>query len=187
MFLKKIIKKIIHLINKLLYRKFNIDLCPHNQWVIFKNGFMQKILGFNKHIPWPVHYTSQIIAPEKIVIGNRTPGLSMNCFIDARNGIEFGENVWIGPRVSLISQDHCNIDYNNYIESLPIKIGKNSLLCANSIILPSVCLGEHTVVAAGAVVTKSFLDGNVILGGNPARIIKKIGPYESQLAKGINL
>jgi acetyltransferase-like isoleucine patch superfamily enzyme len=43
--------------------------------------------------------------------------------------------------------------------------------------LPGVELGPHTVVAAGAVVTKSFPEGNQLLVGNPARIIKNIGDY----------
>ena len=44
----------------------------------------------------------------------------------------------------------------------------------NSIILPGVILGDNTVVAAGAVVTKSFPQGYIVIGGNPAKIIKVI-------------
>jgi len=44
--------------------------------------------------------------------------------------------------------------------------------------LPEVELGEHTIVAAGAIVTKSFLEGNQIIGGVPAKVIKKINKYE---------
>ncbi|MBS7109518.1 MAG: hypothetical protein KH076_09760 [Streptococcus sp.] len=44
----------------------------------------------------------------------------------------------------------------------------------NSVILPGVILGDHTIVGAGAVVTHSFPDGYCIIGGNPARIIKAL-------------
>ena len=44
----------------------------------------------------------------------------------------------------------------------------------NSVILPGVVLGPHTVVAAGAVVTKSFEEGYCVIGGTPAKMIKKI-------------
>ena len=65
-----------------------------------------------------------------------------------------------------------------YETAKPIIIGKNSLLTANCVVLPEVELGEHTIVAAGAVVTKSFLKGNQVLGGVPAKVIKKLSPYQ---------
>ncbi len=140
--------------------------------------FMQKIVGINRKVPWPVHYSSQIKAPEKIVKKtNKNPGISLKCYFDARNGIIFGENVWIGPGVTIISQNHSLNNYDKYIKAKPIKIGKDSILSANCIILPEVEIGEHTVVAAGAVVTKSFTEKNQVIGGNPAKLIKKIEDY----------
>ena len=44
----------------------------------------------------------------------------------------------------------------------------------NSVILPGVVLGEHTVVGAGSIVTKSFPEGYCVIAGNPAKIIRKI-------------
>jgi acetyltransferase-like isoleucine patch superfamily enzyme len=73
--------------------------------------------------------------------------------------------------------NHNLIDYNQYDIDEPIRIGRNSLLTAGCIILPGVQLGEHTVVAAGAVVTKSFPEGNQLLAGVPASIVKKLGQY----------
>ncbi len=101
----------------------------------------------------------------------------LGCYIDGRNGIVLGDNVWIGPRVSIISMDHNLLNYNHYKVEKPVVIGRDSLLTTNSIILPGVELGPHTVVAAGAVVTKSFLEGNQVLAGNPARVIRKLDSY----------
>lgn len=176
--MKNIILKFIKLINKVLYPNLDIENLNRNQLIVFKTGIVQKIFGFNRHVPWPVHWTSDIISADKIVRGTRSPGLSKGCHIDGRNGINFGKNVWIGPNVKIISQNHDLNDYNQYIHTKPIIVKDNCWIAAGAIILPGVELGEHTVVAAGAVVTKSFPDGNQVLGGIPAKIIKKIPNYK---------
>lgn len=145
-----------------------------------KHFIVQKILGVNRHVSWPVHWTSKILSPGKIKRGTRCPGLAYGCHIDGRNGIEIGENVWIGPRVSLISMNHDVHDYNQYIENSPIVIGRDSWIGTGAIVLSGVVLGKHTVVAAGAVVTKSFPEGNQVLAGNPARMIRRLSDYASK-------
>ena len=139
--------------------------------------FIQKILRINARVPWPVHWTSKVSAPENIDRGTRFPGLSMCCHIDGRNGIVFGENVWVGPHVSIISMNHDLYDYERYVSANPILIDDNCWLGAHAVVLPRVHLGQHTVVAAGAVVTRSFPDGNQVLAGAPAKIVKKLDRY----------
>jgi len=143
---------------------------------ILKCIFVQKVLRINGHVPWPVHWSSLVKCPEKIQHGTRCPGLSMNCYIDGRNGIIIGENVWVGPKVSLISQNHSLDNYNQYIEGPPIRISRDCLISTNAIVLPGVELGEHTVVGAGSVVTKSFTEGFQVIAGVPAKVIRKIAP-----------
>jgi acetyltransferase-like isoleucine patch superfamily enzyme len=104
----------------------------------------------------------------------------MGCYIDGRNGIEIGQNVWIGPKVDLISRNHDVCNYQQYVEEGPIVIGDDCWLGAGSTILPGVTLGNHVVVAAGAVVTKSFEEDDVILAGVPARIVKRLEAYQGQ-------
>lgn len=174
--IKSIIKNILNFINVfLLYRNApRQNVLIHPAWLIFELGIVQRIFRINAHVPWPVHWTSQVLAPKKIKIGTRTPGLGLSCFLDGRNGVELGDDVWIGPRVSIISQDHDSYDFTQYVDERPIKIGAHSLIATNAIILPGVWLGAHTIVAAGAVVTKSFPEGFQVLGGNPARVLKKL-------------
>lgn len=159
---------------------FGSDSIP--LYVAAKVIFIQKVLRINGRVPWPVHWSTRVVAPQNIDRGSRTPGLSAGCHIDGRNGIVFGRNVWIGPRVTIVSMNHEMDDYRSYVKAGPISIGDNCWLGAGAIILPSVELGPHTIVAAGAVVTTSFPQGDLVLGGNPARPIKMLGPYKGTSA-----
>jgi len=149
----------------------------YGPFVLLKFFFWQKILRINSETKWPVHFTSRIKAPSKITKGTRNPGMAIGCYIDGRNGIVIGENVWIGPRVSLISKNHNKNDYTKYINQKSIVIGDDCWIGANAIILPEVNLGNHVIVAAGAVVTKSFTQNNIVIGGNPAKIISHTVEY----------
>lgn len=166
------------IILRLMWPRFYRNESPFSFYLLVKMFFIQKILGFNRSVPWPVHWSTKVIAPKNINPGTRCPGLSFGCHIDGRNGIIFGKNVWLGPKVSIISKNHNVNNYNEWDEAPPIVIGDNCWLGNNATILPSVELGEHTIVAAGAVVTKSFTQGNVIIGGVPAKIIKKLEHYK---------
>lgn len=177
--MKKLIKKLAYAILGLFYTDLSKKDLSYSIRSLFQYAFKQKIIGHNRHVNWPVHFTSQIKSPEKIQRGTKYPGYAKGCYIDGRNGIVFEENVITGPNVSIISQNHDLTNFNKYLEGNPIIIRKNSWLSARCILLPEVELGEHTIVAAGAVITKSFPEGNQVIGGNPARIIKKIGDYKS--------
>lgn len=175
--MRAIVKHLLEALLHLFYPGFNFE--KYSKRTILSMIFYQKILRINGSIPWPVHFTSKVKAPEKIVRGTKAPGFSPGCYLDGRNGIVIGENVWIGPYVSIISMDHNLTNYHQYKVEEPIVIGKDSLLTTHCIILPGVTLGEHTVVAAGAVVTKSFPEGDQVLAGNPAKVIKKLGEMEN--------
>ena len=94
-------------------------------------------------------------------------------FLDL-GGITIEDNVLIGPKVNLITENH-PIDPNNR-KSLfckPIIIKKNAWIGAASTILPGVTIGENAVIAAGSVVTKN-VPKNTMFAGIPAKLIKKI-------------
>ncbi|MFC2104626.1 acyltransferase [Bacteroidota bacterium] len=175
--MKKIFKNLLYSLLHLFYKDLNKNIEPYPIKTLYSFAFRQKFLGQNRKTPWPVHFTSQIKCPEKIQRGTKYPGFGKGCYIDGRNGIVLEENVITGPYASIISQNHDLKDFNKYLKGKPIIIRKNSWLSAHCIILPEVELGEHTIVAAGAVVTKSFPEGNQIIGGNPAKVIKKIDNY----------
>jgi acetyltransferase-like isoleucine patch superfamily enzyme len=89
-------------------------------------------------------------------------------------GITIEDDVMIGPKVCLTTEGH-PIDPQERKKLLvkPIVIKQNAWIGAGATILPGVTIGENSVVAAGAVVTKDVPANNVV-GGVPARIIKAI-------------
>jgi acetyltransferase-like isoleucine patch superfamily enzyme len=133
--------------------------------------FMQKIIGFNRFVSWPCHFTSKLVHKKGIQLGQRSyPGWSPGCYIQARNGIIIGDNLRMGPGVCLISANHDLADYDQWVESEPIVIGSNVWLGAGVKIMPGVNIGNNVVIAANAVVTKNIPDDS-IAAGVPAKVI----------------
>lgn len=88
-------------------------------------------------------------------------------------GITIEDNVLIAPKVSLLSEGHpTSVEDRHSLIPKPILIKKNVWIGANATILPGVTIGENSVVAAGAVVSKDVPD-NTIVGGIPAKILKQ--------------
>lgn len=153
------------------------------QYIGFKSAliywFFQRVVRINSHVPWPVHWSSIVSYPERITrkYWRPYPGYMPAQYIQARNGIVIGRNVRLGPGVKIISASHNLLNYDVHDKTEPIEIGDNCWLAADVIVLPGVKLGKHVVVAAGAVVTKSFSD-NCLIGGVPAHVIKQLNDYE---------
>lgn len=93
-------------------------------------------------------------------------------FLDL-GGITIEDHVLIGPKVNLITENHpINPSERQNLLLKPIHIKRNAWIGAGATILPGVTIGENAVVAAGAVVSKDVAD-NTIVGGVPAKLIKK--------------
>ncbi|WQC50795.1 sugar O-acetyltransferase [Lactiplantibacillus plantarum] len=71
--------------------------------------------------------------------------------------IKIGKHCLLGPKVQIYS----------------VNLGDDLWVGGGAIICPGVTLGNNVIVAAGSVVTKSFGD-NVVVGGNPARVIREL-------------
>lgn len=85
-------------------------------------------------------------------------------------GVHIGDNTWILRNATVLAHDHCRSLYENK-GLFNTSIGKNCIIGINSIILPGITVGDHCVVAAGAVVTKNP-PPHTILAGNPAKVVK---------------
>lgn len=98
------------------------------------------------------------------------------CIILDVNRVTIGKNCMMAPNVALYSATHpvrAEERYNGVELGKPITIGDNCWIGGGAVINPGVTLGDNVVVASGAVVTKSFGD-NVVIGGNPAKVIREL-------------
>lgn len=98
-------------------------------------------------------------------------------FLDL-GGITIEDDVLIGPRVNLTTENHpVSPSQRKSLVLKSILIKKNAWIGAGVTVLPGVTIGTNSIIAAGAVVTKDVPD-NSIAGGIPARVIKDVGEEE---------
>ena len=113
----------------------------------------------------------QLDFPKHISIGE-------NVFINhhftcmGAGGITIGSGCYIGPNVTIVTTNH---DLNNLavLKCKNVNIGKNVWFGANVLVLPGITVGDNSVLAGGAVITKDVAP-NTIVGGNPAKVLKTI-------------
>lgn len=99
---------------------------------------------------------------------------NFDCIFLDLGGISIEDNVMLAPKVSLLSEGHpISAKDRQTLTTGKIHIKKNAWIGANATILQGVTIGENSVVAAGAVVSSDVPD-NTVVGGVPAKIIKKI-------------
>jgi maltose O-acetyltransferase len=98
-------------------------------------------------------------------------------YIWAVGGLEIYENVILGPRVTIHTSNHRYEDatmlpYDGYTYKKKVTIEKNVWIGDSALIVPGVTIGEGSIVAMGSVVTKDIPKYSIV-GGNPAKVIKK--------------
>lgn len=109
-----------------------------------------------------------------VIVGERC-FIQQSCTIYGRGGVEIGNDVFIGPKVNLISLNHVvNPEKRSSTYGRKIVIEDKVWIGINSTILPGVRIGFGAIVGAGSIVTKD-VEPLTIVAGNPARVIKRIG------------
>jgi acetyltransferase-like isoleucine patch superfamily enzyme len=103
--------------------------------------------------------------------------INQACILNDIGGIEIGDEVMIGPRVSLLTAGHPldPVRRRRRIVAAPIVIDRNVWLGAGATVLQGVTVGADAVVAAGAVVTQDVPPGTLV-AGVPGRVLREIGP-----------
>ncbi|KUJ50047.1 sugar O-acetyltransferase [Chryseobacterium sp. JAH] len=152
---------------KALLNKMNASSDPEIITYILSQVLYKKIEDVTIFTPIYINYGKNIYIGKNVFI-------NFDCTFLALGRITIDDNVLIGPKVSLITEGHPLDPKDRHgLTAKPIVIKKNAWLGANATILPGVTIGENSIVAAGAVVSKDVPD-HTIFGGIPAKIIKNL-------------
>jgi maltose O-acetyltransferase len=152
-------------------QKLNNNLPNSEAWQSAINQLLPNA-GEGLYLEPPFHcdYGSNIIAGKNFYA-------NFNCVVLDVNRVEIGDNVMFAPNVQVYTASH-PLDVKGRVEEgvefgLPVKIGHNVWVGGGAIICPGVSIGDNSVIGAGAVVTKD-VPADVVVAGNPARVIKSI-------------
>ena len=121
--------------------------------------------GLGIFTPVQIDFPKQMSFGSKVFINHSFTAMSIG-------GIELGDNVQIGPHVTIVTDNH-DLKNRLVLRCGTVRVGNHVWIGAGTTIMPGVTIGENAVIAGGAVVTKD-VPANAIVGGNPARLIRMI-------------
>jgi acetyltransferase-like isoleucine patch superfamily enzyme len=159
---------------KMIKREYYKDI-PIGLLVL--NWIVQRIFRLNSDVPFSINFTSRISNYKFIEIpvsSQLSFAVSNGCYIvGSKNGVlKIGEGVIFANNVCIQTRNH-GLKNRKEFECKVVEIGDNCWLGNSCTILPGVQLGKNVTVGANSVVTKSFPD-NVVIGGCPAKILKRL-------------
>lgn len=134
---------------------------------LFSELIGQKVENFALFPPFYTDYGKNISVGKNVFINS-------GCCFQDQGGITIGDNALIGQQVVIATLNHdlCPKKRANMLPA-PVVIGNNVWIGAHATVLAGVTIGDNSVVAAGAVVTKN-VPANTVVGGVPAKVIKDI-------------
>lgn len=190
MFLKKVLIRFLDLFDQNLFRWLVKLFYPQYKrprkgymkhyrllWEFF---FMQKIMGFNRWVPWPVDFRSKVRGWRFIQKGIMCdPGDSPGVYINAFGGLKMGNNVAVAPNVTIVTTNHNKYDHRKISQTKGVEIGNNVWIGANCVILPGAKIGDEVTIGAGCVVSGEIPSKSTVTRGDDAiKIIPKTKDYE---------
>lgn len=126
----------------------------------------------------PIDKSTTIFPPYYTNFGRFTT-LGKNVFINHAcsfldiGGITIEDDVMIGPRVNITSENHpLDPTDRKALIPRPVLIKQNAWIGAGATILPGVTIGENAIVAAGAVVNRD-VPPNTVVAGLPAKVVRE--------------
>jgi len=156
--MKKLINILLKQIIHWAYPQFKRYVGYTTYLSVFKHFFiMQKIIGFNRRVPWPVHFTSVIYDWEKIEKGICCdPGDNNGIYINAHGGLKLGNNVNIGSNSAILTTNHYKYDHRKRGFKQGITIGNNVWIGSNCCITAGVTIGDNVTIGAGCVIRQNI-------------------------------
>lgn len=141
---------------------------------------MQKIIGINRQVPWPVDFRSKVIGWEFIAKGIICdPGDNPGIYINAYGGLTFGDNVEIGPNTTIVTTNHDKYDQRKTWGKSGVKIGSNVWIGANCVILPGSIIGDEVTIGAGCIISSEIPARSTVTSDrNNLNIKPKSRPYD---------
>lgn len=141
---------------------------------------MQKIIGINRWVPWPVDFRSKVIGWEHIKKGIICdPGDNPGVYINAYGGLSIGDNVEIAANTSIVTTNHDKYDQRKIWGTTGVIIGNNVWIGANCVILPGVKIGDEVTIGAGCIIRSDIPSRSTVkLNNDNIIIVPKIKPYE---------
>ena len=140
----------------------------------WRGFWLQKVLGFNRHVPWPCNPSIHVLHPAAVEFDadDLNNFQTYGCYYANTGGgrIKIGKGTRIAPNVGIVTSNHDPRDPSRMLDPKAVTIGEHCWIGMNAVILPGVTLGSHTVVGAGSVVSTSFGRGYGVLVGVPARV-----------------
>lgn len=102
-------------------------------------------------------------------------GIGVNCRL--HGPVRIGSDVMMGPDVVVLAVSHgmspsSTMRVQGRLPTRPVVIGDDVWIGTRAILLPGVCVGDHSIIGAGAVVTKN-VEAWTVVAGNPARVVRR--------------
>lgn len=170
----------------------------HDVFTLFRVAAFQTVWGCVKYLPSPIGDVLRYLVlkscarqvstfwirsgvtiwwPSRIAIGRSS--INEDVHLNGFGGINIGDNVMIGHRCSLVSDEHVFDRTDIPISEQgraprPIEIGDDVYLGCNVTVLPGTCIGKGAVIGAGSVV-KGDIPPGMVAAGVPARLIRQRG------------
>ena len=142
-------------------RRARLDVLPFNKFILGSHSVIEDFSTINNGVGDVIIGSNSLIGLSNVIIGPVTIG----------NNVIFAQNIVVSGLNHEYADINIPIRFQDVSKAL-ITIGDDTWIASNVVITAGVNIGKHSVVAAGAVVTKD-VPAFTIVAGNPAKAIKK--------------